>query len=103
MKLRQTIRTRLQPQIKTQTQNYMELHGYVCSAINVVGFLYRALHHALLVTGFSPCAGTESQFNTGVKIEQQMHPSGEKILCLCKTWIFAYSHTTPLHSQLHIR
>lgn len=81
----------------------MELHGYVCRAINVVGFLCCAPYYTLLVAGFSPGAGTESQLNAGVKIEQEMHPSGEKILCLCKTWRLAYSHPTPLHSQLHIR
>lgn len=46
------------------------------------------------VPSFYPTDGTVGQLYTGVKIEQEMRPSREKILCLCKTWILAYSHTT---------
>lgn len=34
------------------------------------------------------------QFKPGVKTRQEMCPFREKNLCLCKTWILAYSHTT---------
>lgn len=89
IKLKQTISARLQPQTKRERQNCV-LNA--CNSVNGVNFLCSAL---------SPCsAGTQfllhwwGQLNTAVKTEQGMCPFGGKILCLCKTWILAYSHTT---------
>lgn len=66
---------------------------YVCNSMNGGFFLCYALYCALLVPSFQPTDGTVGQLNAGVKIEE-MHSSREKILCLCKAWTLAYSHTT---------
>lgn len=66
---------------------------YVCNSVNGEFFPFYAMYYDLLVPSFQPTGGAVGQLNTGVKIGE-MHSSREKILCLCKAWILACSHTT---------
>lgn len=80
------------PRWRARITNYKQV-TYVCNCVNGVFFPCYASYYDLLVPSFQPTDGTVRQLNTGVKIEE-MHSSREKILCLCKAWILAYSHTT---------